>query len=87
MIMNERIKQLGLQCRIEKYNQFGNLIEFGFDEEKFAQLIVEECIAKLSGLVIVTNDVVFEKDAAYEQWNLALGHAELEIREHFGVEE
>jgi hypothetical protein len=42
--MNERIRLLAEQCRIEKYNQCGDLIEFGFDEEKFAELIVRECM-------------------------------------------
>ena len=42
--MNERIQELAEQCRIEKYNQHGDLIEFGFDEEKFAQLMLEECM-------------------------------------------
>ena len=45
--MNERIKELAEQCRIEEYNQFGDLIEFGFDEEKFAQLIAEDCAKML----------------------------------------
>ena len=42
--MNERIQELAEQCRIEEYNQFGDLIEFGFDEDKFAELIVAECM-------------------------------------------
>ena len=42
--MNQRINLLAEQCRIEEYNQFGDLIKFGFDEEKFAELIVRECI-------------------------------------------
>jgi hypothetical protein len=41
--MNERIRELAEQCRIEEYNQHGDLIEFGFNEEKFAELIVKEC--------------------------------------------
>lgn len=42
--MNERIKLLAEQCRIETYGVNGELLEFGFDEEKFAELIVAECI-------------------------------------------
>jgi hypothetical protein len=41
--MNERIKELAEQCRIETYGVNGELLEFGFDEEKFAELIVLEC--------------------------------------------
>jgi hypothetical protein len=41
--MNERINQLAEQCRIETYGVNGELLEFGFDEQKFAELIVKEC--------------------------------------------
>jgi hypothetical protein len=41
--MNERIQQLAEQCRIETYGVNGELLTFGFDEEKFAELIVREC--------------------------------------------
>ena len=41
--MNKRIKQLAEQCRIETYGVNGELLAFGFDEEKFAELIVKEC--------------------------------------------
>jgi hypothetical protein len=42
--MNERIEKLAEQCRIETYGVNGELLVFGFDEEKFAELIVRECI-------------------------------------------
>ena len=48
--MNERIKQLAEQCRIETYGVNGELLEFGFDAEKFAELIVREC-ALTAGLM------------------------------------
>ena len=41
--MNERINQLAEQCRIETYGVNGELLEFGFDEQKFSGLIVKEC--------------------------------------------
>ena len=93
--MNERIRQLAKEAGYYLYDltethECKTVETDSTDEwitlEKFAQLIVKECIAKLSGLVVVTNDAAFEKDPAYEKWNLALGHAELEIREHFRVE-
>jgi len=43
--MNERIEKLLKQCEIENYDWYGNLIEVGFDAEKFAELIVGECIS------------------------------------------
>jgi hypothetical protein len=42
--MNERIEKLAEQCRIETYGVNGELLEFGFDEEKFAQLIVRDVL-------------------------------------------
>ena len=41
--MNERIQELLEQCQIETYGVNGELLEIGFDAEKFAQLIVREC--------------------------------------------
>jgi len=41
--MNERIEKFAEQCRIETYGVNGELLAFGFDEEKFALLIVREC--------------------------------------------
>jgi hypothetical protein len=41
--MNERIEKLLEQCQIETYGVNGELLEFGFDAEKFAELIVREC--------------------------------------------
>ena len=41
--MNERIEKLLKQCEIENYDWYGNLIEVGFDAEKFAELIIGEC--------------------------------------------
>jgi hypothetical protein len=72
--MNERIKQLALEC----YSPYTN-----FDYKKFAELIVQECmkvaVFKDSGM-IATADV-----AGY----MAAGRstAARMIKEHFGVEE
>ena len=41
--MNERIQKLLEQCQIETYGVNGELLEIGFDAEKFAELIVKEC--------------------------------------------
>jgi hypothetical protein len=49
--MNERIKQLAEQCQIETYAVNGELIEIGFDAEKFAELIIEDCICVVDGAV------------------------------------
>ena len=42
--MNERIKKLAEQCQLKSYGINGELLDVDFDEEKFAELIVQECI-------------------------------------------
>ena len=70
--MNERIKELAEQCRIETYGVNGELLYEGFDEEKFAELIVRECGVALSPML---RDMV-SRGQAYDL-----------IKQHFGVEE
>ena len=40
--MNERIKELAEQCHWETYGVNGELLESGFDEEKFAMLVIQD---------------------------------------------
>ena len=68
--MNERIEKLAEQCRIETYGVNGELLEFGFDQEKFAELIVKECAG-------------VGYDASYYECALNVSN---KIKEHFGVE-
>ena len=42
--MNERIEALAKSCQIETYGVNGELLDSSFDYEKFAELIVEECL-------------------------------------------
>jgi len=41
--MNERIRELAEQCRFEIQGINCEVLGQGFDEEKFAELIVKEC--------------------------------------------
>lgn len=41
--MNERIRELADQCRFERQGINCEVLGQGFDEEKFAELIVQEC--------------------------------------------
>jgi hypothetical protein len=41
--MNERIRQLAEQCRFEIQGINCEVLGQGFDEERFAELIVREC--------------------------------------------
>jgi hypothetical protein len=74
--MNNRIKELANQCRIEYRDGHGGFIE-QFDEERFAELIIAEC-AKVS------EDDITDGDACCT--NTAYRIAS-QIKEHFGVEE
>lgn len=70
--MNERIKQLAEQCH-HRYS------EHHIDLEKFAKLIVRECVSI----------VAKRKDQAIDDgWNVdeAMSMAEFDLEEHFGLE-
>jgi hypothetical protein len=62
--MNEQIKQLALEC----YNPYSN-----FDHEKFAELIVKECVQ------------VLNPDDIFEIFTRKM--AQDTIKKHFGVEQ
>lgn len=72
--MNERIRELAEQCLTLYRDGNGQYVK-QFDEEKFAELIVRECLAKI------------ENEA--EQYHEPVWAVELvnDIKEHFGVEE
>ena len=76
--MNERIKKIADQC----YHRYS---EHNIDLEKFAQMIVKECIYKVSDLMDYT-----EYDCtdiyANEVELKALRRARTTIQQHFGVE-
>ena len=78
--MNERIKQIAEQATtyIEPTSSSGE--GWIFDKEKFAELIVRECVE----LVSVNRDLAIE-----DGWNVdeAMSTAINDIEEHFGVEE
>jgi len=70
--MNKRIRELYDQCIVGRNNDAQWIFEGDLDPEKFAQLIVREC------LDIVTDAVDHREPAST--------YAD-KIREHFGVEE
>ena len=67
--MNERIKELAEQC----YEKHELLDTYEFNKEKFAELIVRECM----------NQCVSDGD---EDWDYGVAWARAQIQEHFGVE-
>ena len=80
--MNERIKELMEQATVWKDANHG----YTFDKEKFAELIVRECLDKIE-----THRIPVGNSAAGEmacEWTYsALMEISDEIKEHFGVEE
>jgi len=81
--MNEQIEKYSKQCLIEKYDEFGNLIEFGFDAQKFTELIVKECAE-------ICTDSYHLGDAGIGD-GFGVTAADIRcaklIKNHFGVEE
>jgi hypothetical protein len=76
-MMNERIEQLLEQARAECF-RFGSkpATTVGYDElEKFAELIVKECVRYFNEDYVRDFDVLWRED-------LSKG-----MKEHFGVEE
>ena len=81
--MNERIQKLKDQCWVEKRWDNDMWIEKHIDQEKFAELIVQECVS-----VINTEAAEHEDDDEYERaWKMGTEFAVYQIKQHFGVEE
>ena len=85
--MNERIKELAEQAqKVVGYLDGGYTEIKALDQEKFAELIVRECIDKIETYRIpVGNSAAGEM--ACEWTYAALKEIRDEIKEHFGVEE
>ena len=74
--MNERIQQLALQASTTTtsyYDGRGNVTETYFDKEKFAELIVQECM-----------DLALGSSHREDDMGAIIAN---KIKKHFGVEE
>ena len=74
--MNERIKELVKQATTIEEHGWGASYEH-FDKEKFAELIVKECLAQVDKVDTMLDD---DKEKTGVAW------VGLEIAKHFGVE-
>ena len=88
--MNERIRELERQAT----DYYSNGQERIFDRQKFAQLIINECIDQVAGTKIVGQllgdefaGLTESADKKYTQWNNALVIATMNVRDHFGIKE
>ena len=85
--MNERIKELKDQCWVEKcipHWDNGMWIEKHIDLEKFAELIVKECIEKITTYDLVPGHSAKWEDI-YDIHTRLLQDLGEELKEHFGV--
>jgi hypothetical protein len=83
--MNERIKELALQCKEyadESPFIVHDSIWWELYNEKFAELIVRECASIASGTAVENppNDLFYG-------YNLGVNKTAEKIKQHFGVEE
>jgi hypothetical protein len=89
--MNERIRQLAEQATTEHtsyYDGRGNVTETIFDKDKFAQLIVNECMNQVREQYLpVLEDELMMKDTHWDGYVQCGVDSYVAIREHFGVEE
>ena len=94
--MNERIRELALQAGLVKILEehaheygAGTFENTPYPElEKFAELIVRECVEELRYTVLDTQELRRDKSTDYQVgWEDGMFDAEEMIKEHFGVEE
>ena len=97
--MNERIKQLAEQAGAETWSRapMRAVTGLAFTNEnlqKFAELIINECIDQVAGTKIVGQlsgdefaGLTESANNKYTQWNNALVIATMNVRDHFGVKE
>ena len=85
--MNERIRQLSNQAYDELVNQTGNIVVVDEDfQQRFAQLIVQECVG-----ILMTPEYPMNHPEELSDYNRGWVNGRLlgieHIQEHFEVEE
>lgn len=75
--MNERLRELAVECTFFTYGVNGELLYEGFNEEKFAELIVRECVG------VVEGGRFLHDEAPTAQFARECAGA---IRRHFGIQ-
>jgi hypothetical protein len=78
--MNERIKELAEQASLELFDDTAHHRLLKGFAEKFAELIVKECI----GCIDIVGRVEWIGPPTYD---LAIGACKLKVQQHFGVKE
>ena len=84
--MNERIKLLAEQCTVSCID--GRGVELNeIDVEKFAELIVRECVAQIQPMWDQVQKIGPPGGYDYDTFDLAYNDCMNAIKQHFGVEE
>jgi len=86
--MNDRIAELKSQCIVREQrgtNAFDSYMVDRFDTEKFAELIVRECVERVAGSVVRDKGHI-PQDPHSQGWNDAVAYAGKELKKYFGVE-
>jgi len=85
--MNERFKELAIKATRE----FSPVLEKDKWQEKFAELIVRECIKESMEEIVADEDIAKENDPLVREYlkgnNQGIVDAVVRFRNHFGVEE
>ena len=92
--MNKRIQELAEQAWVYQVRvyQDNGVRTYGeqekvFDKEKFAELIVQECLTELRFTVVDTQECRQDKSQDYQVgWEDGMYDAGEAIKDHFGVE-
>ena len=85
--MNERIKQLIKQSYVTIESPSGEWYT-DFSQEKFAELIVKECLKELKDMIVDESELLYPNNKQTTEFvNDRLLDAYDNIKEHFGVEE
>ena len=86
--MNSTIKELLEQATTSIKDEYGHWIGSELDEEKFAELIVQECLEELRYTVLDTQELRRDKSTDYQVgWEDGMFDAGETIKNIFGVEE
>jgi hypothetical protein len=90
--MNERIRQLAEQANMifngtDLSGSIGRVQCYEDELEKFAELIVRECVAQIRPMWNQVKEVGAPPGYDYDTFDLAYNDCMNAIKEHFGVEE
>jgi hypothetical protein len=82
--VNERVEKLAELCGFRPSPSIYDRNQ-SFDIEKFAELIVRECVERVAGSVVRDKGHI-PQDPHSQGWNDAVAYAGKELKKYFGVE-